>query len=914
MHLRVEDYLKLNKKEELMHASKKLFVRSLSILFIFGSLNIIAQDNEESVEEVVVTGSYLKGSAVDGASPVEIISSDTIENLGATTIADIIRNIAIDSGSENNADSFTSGSTQGTSSVNLRGLGLSSTLVLVDGKRNTVAAQTANDGSVFVDTNSLPVNILDRVEILKEGAASIYGSDAVAGVVNYIFKEDFTGFEVNISSQETDVGSQEDNRMSVLMGKDFGNTNLMLSLSTLDRSPLPGKAKPEYAQLGVSSFGSSFLIYPPGPPSALTPSQFYTTVDSGPYAGTYAILEYVPDANCAANNGVPIPMGTSVVGLSAGTLCGFFFGDRFNYVNDEDHQQAYAAMTTSLDNGVEVKIDYLSSTVDVNDNPQSPSYPALSYLTLPNIIMPGASGSPFSYPVLFRGRVLGSASPSKNAPRANENDRLSISFDGTLDNGFDWSLSYTDSSQTASFFQPDTSTSRLAAAVRGVGGPGGDELWNLFDPSSNSSALSEYISSGEERTTDASLSVVDFVMTGSAGNFDIAAGLQFKDESFKIRRNAESVAQFNDNGDVIVQSDLIFLGGGGENSASRNSSALFVEASTDVNEKLQLKAAARYESLESDNAFNPKISARYQASDNLVLRGSLSTSFREPSLVQLASDLVSLQGLQDFDENGNPVGGTAFIRVAVASNANLTPEESDNMNLGAIWTPNDQTSLTVDYWAIDYTDVITIENAQGKILANPNGPDIKRSVGTLVGVTTRYFNASKVDASGVDIEAKYNFDTSFGEASLAVNHANIMKYEIPDGSGGMTDVVGRFNYNNFARSMPENKTIISAQLNSGSHQVAAFYRMISDYETQRPLDALATARGFTQKIGEFNTLDLRYNYNMELGGNNVQLSLGINNVMDEDAPLVFDATNWAYDPKHHDVRGKMMYVGIKLTR
>ena len=78
--------------------------------------------------------------------------------------------MAIDSGSENNADSFTSGSTQGSSSVNLRGLGLSSTLVLLDGKRNTIAAQTANDGSVFVDTNSIPVNIIERVEILKEGA------------------------------------------------------------------------------------------------------------------------------------------------------------------------------------------------------------------------------------------------------------------------------------------------------------------------------------------------------------------------------------------------------------------------------------------------------------------------------------------------------------------------------------------------------------------------------------------------------------------------------------------------------------------------------------------------------------------------------------------------------------------------
>ena len=897
-----------------MQNSKKLFIQSLSIFFIFSSFNIIAQDNEESIEEVVVTGSYLKGSAVDGASPVDIISRETIENLGATTVADIIRNMAIDSGSENNADSFTAGSTQGSSSVNLRGLGLSSTLVLIDGKRNTVAAQTANDGSVFVDTNSIPINIIERVEVLKEGAASVYGSDAVAGVVNYILREDFTGVEVNVSQQKTDVGNQEDNRMSILMGKDFGDTNLMLSLSTLNRSPLPGTERPEYAQLGISSFGSSFLIYPPAPLSALSPSQFFTTVASGPYAGTYAILEYVPDANCVANKGILIPMGTSAIGQSAGTLCGFFFGDRFNFVNDEDHSQSYVSMTTKLENDMNLKIDYLSSTVDVNDNPQSPSYPALSYLTLPNIILPGTSGSPFSYPVLFRGRVLGSASPSKNAPRANENERLSVSLNGSLDNGFDWTLSYTDSSQTASFFQPDTSTSRLRDAVRGVGGPGGNELWNLFDPSANSAALSEYISSGEERTTDASLSVIDLVLTGTVGRFDIATGLQLKDESFKIERNDASVAQFNANGDVIVQSDLIFLGGGGENNASRDSSAIFIEASTDASEKLEVNIAARYERLDSDNAFNPKISARYQASENFVLRGSLSTSFREPSLVQLASDLVSLQGLQDFDESGNPVGGTAFIRVAVASNPNLTPEESDNMNFGAIWTPNDQTSLTVDYWAIDYKDVITIENAQGKILANPNGPDIKRSVGTLVGVTTRYFNAAKVDASGVDLEAKYNMDTSFGNATFAVNHANIMKYEIPNGSGGMTDVVGRFNYNNFARSMPENKTIISAQLNSGNHQLAAFYRMISDYETQRPLDAIATSRGFKQEIGEFNTLDLRYNYSFELNESNVQLSFGINNVTDEDAPLVFDATNWAYDPKHHDVRGKMMYFGIKLSK
>ena len=226
--------------------------------FIFNSNFLFSQEDTETVEEVIVTGSYIKGSATDGASPVDIISRDTIENLGAVTVADIIRNIAIDSGSENNSDSFTSGSTQGSSSINLRGLGLSSTLVLFDGKRNTVAAQTANDGSVFVDTNSIPVNIIERVEVLKEGAASIYGSDAVAGVVNYIFRRDFTGFELNVSQQKTEVGSQTDDRISILMGTQMGDTNLVMSLSSLDRSPLPGTEIPEYAQLGISTFGNSF--------------------------------------------------------------------------------------------------------------------------------------------------------------------------------------------------------------------------------------------------------------------------------------------------------------------------------------------------------------------------------------------------------------------------------------------------------------------------------------------------------------------------------------------------------------------------------------------------------------------------------------------------------------------------------
>ena len=112
-----------------------------------------------------------------------------------------------------------------------------------------------------------------------------------------------------------------------------------------------------------------------------------STVESGPYAGTYTPFQNVPDANCVANKGIIIPQ-------ASGERCGFYYGDRFNIVNDEDHESVYASMTTSL-NGMDFEIDYMNTSIDVNDNPQSPSYPALSYLSPSNAILPGQAGNPF---------------------------------------------------------------------------------------------------------------------------------------------------------------------------------------------------------------------------------------------------------------------------------------------------------------------------------------------------------------------------------------------------------------------------------------------------------------------------------------------------------------------------------------
>ena len=416
-----------------MNKLQNSFKSLCSVALLFSAFAVVAQESTDSVEEVIVTGSYIKGSATDGASPVEIIGRDTIEDLGATSVADITRNISVNSGSENNADSFTQGSTQGTSNINLRGLGLSSTLVLVDGRRQTIAAGTANDGSVFVDTNAIPVIALERVEVLKEGAAAVYGSDAVAGVVNYILRRDFTGLEFNLSQQKTDLGDSTDDRVGVIWGKESGDTNIVVAYSQLDRSPIGGENLTDYSQLAISSLGNSFLSLAAN-----------NTVASGPYAGTYGNFESIPDSNCVATKGILVPAAPS------GTRCFFYYGDRFNLVNDEDHTSMYSSVKTTLANGVNFELDIMQTDISVNDNPQSPSYPALSYLGRP--VMPGKAGSPFSAPILWLGRALGSAFPSPNAPREYENSRVSLGLNGTLSNGFDWDVHYTVSEQDSYFF------------------------------------------------------------------------------------------------------------------------------------------------------------------------------------------------------------------------------------------------------------------------------------------------------------------------------------------------------------------------------------------------------------------------------------------------------------------------------
>ena len=113
---------------------------------------------------------------------------------------------------------------------------------------------------------------------------------------------------------------------------------------------------------------------------------------------------------------------------------------------------------------------------------------------------------------------------------------------------------------------------------------------------------------------------------------------------------------------------------------------------------------------------------------------------------------------------------------------------------------------------------------------------------------------------------------------------------------------------------PETKFFLNTSLSKNNHKVSLFSRYVSDYSTTRPLSSAAKSSGFDQKIDQWITFDLQYSYSFVLSGNEIRLSIGGNNILDEDVPLVYDAANFSYDPKHHDPRGRLFYFGIKLFR
>ncbi|MFT5612610.1 MAG: iron complex outermembrane receptor protein, partial [Polaribacter sp.] len=291
---------------------------------------------------------------------------------------------------------------------------------------------------------------------------------------------------------------------------------------------------------------------------------------------------------------------------------------------------------------------------------------------------------------------------------------------------------------------------------------------------------------------------------------------------------------------------------------------------------------------------------------NLVMRASASTSFREPSLSQLNATQVSLQGIQDFNADGTAKRGLSFIRVSSKGTPTLKPEESENFNLGLIFTPTENLELKLDYWRVDYSDLITQQSAQGLIQQDINGPNIVRTPGgSLIGINTEYFNSSNVEVDGLDIEASWTVNDAW---NLQANISRFLSYDLTLANGKVIDALGSFNHDNFARSLPETKANVFLNWTNDSQRATLIYNFIESYETSRAVPADESA-----KIDSFSTVDAQYSINFGISETTeAVLSLGVKNLFDEEPPRVYDAANFSYDPKQHSPLGRVYYARAKF--
>ncbi|MDA9876720.1 TonB-dependent receptor, partial [Gammaproteobacteria bacterium] len=749
-----------------------MIARFLPVFFTyFLVINFVVADE---TEEVISVASYIDSSEIN-ASPVDIISSQEFKNLRVSTVAELSKYLSVASGSHFQTNAL-DGVDQGMSSITLRGLDHASTLILINKKRQTHSGTPSNEGEGYIDVNIIPEIALERIEILKDGATSLYGSDAVAGVINFNTYHAFDGLRISASSQKTSNYNQTDNSLGALYGGNAFNGNFVVALSALNRSPLNASEIPKIAELGLSGLGNSFKI---------TASD---TLTSGPYAGSYAPNQTIPDPSCNDNGGV-----------IAGPRCKFLYGERFNIVNDEDHLKGYMHFERP-GAVIDYSMTFLVATVDVNDNPQSPSYPALSYLS--KTILPGQGGSPFNVPVIWYGRPLGSAFPSPRSPKAISQYHFSNSLMFDLSEDLNFELSLTASEHENEHTRPDTVESRFEQALLGQGGLDGNEQWNIFLPLENSPSLISYIKGSETSIKIGSLISLDGVFTGRKNGIDFAVGFQFNSEDLEINYFEGSRATFDSDGKLLKGADLLFLGGGKNVNTNRDKQAIFFETNTNFIEKLDLILSGRYVKLENESSFDPKFSFRYLASDRLLLRGSIGTSFTSPSMAQMFSSEIQLGSVRDI--NSSP-----FVRLALLGNPNLKPATSENINLGFIWNISDAVDLTLDYWAINYKNRIEVESAQVLLNNNPFGASITRNqFGELIAVSTSYFNEERTEIEGLDIELNIFKSTQYGDFSFSAKATELSMFLTPEDTDGdehsiMVNRVGKFNYDANTHSLPK---------------------------------------------------------------------------------------------------------------
>ena len=899
-------------------------------------------------ERVEITGSSIKRIDAETSLPVQVLTRQDIDRLNPQNTEDLLRSISATSSAGGIQLSSGAGATTGgASTVSLRALGEERTLVLVNGRR--ISPYGGAQGTSAVDINSIPIAAIERVEVLKDGASAIYGSDAIAGVINFITRTDFTGALVEAQyGQTTHSGDGKAYYGDTVLG--FGDMqkdhfNVMLTASFNREDAIYGGQRyfanttyfPSTGKDGTSgnTYPADIVSRTGGSLNFLSPRYAAQVAN-----GTYPTFGYT---SCAPGiNRVPSAAGVvantcrydpgSVVALipenerSALGLSGrYALNDKVEFYADANAQHnvvkttiqatpissafvlnstnSYIPAQTALLNQYRAALDAvhgagytasLAGTTAFLLPVTSPYYPTA--FAAAN----GLAGSPLN--LLYRSVESG----GRSIRDVNDSDRFVLGAKGTVAS-FDYDLGflYTQARTRESLVNGYPQYSLLLPLLN-------SGTVNPFGPSTpavqQQIAAANYYGQAYESTTSllgVNGTVSREVFNLPAGPIQVALGGELRREQY-----------FLDASQAIQTGDLSGYGGNFLNeSAARNVEAGFVEVSVPILKGLEFDAAGRYDNYEgTGNTFNPKASIRWQPVRQVLFRGSWGTGFRAPSLTNIFSPVtLGVGGIYDdplrCPTTGNSTDCGAQYSQTNGGNKNLLPEKSVSKTFGFQLEPTDSVHFGVDYFdtfvrntigtisedtifadPVKYAYLITRGPVQA---AYPNLP------GPIISINQQLTNTNNLHVTGLDFDVKIRIPMPIGRLTAAVNGTYLTKYDFQN-----TDL----SYSNGLADASAEGAVIARYRHVASlgYDYGPWFGQVI-HNFQSAYNDYLNSSGVGRRAGVYETFDLQATYT---GFKGIGVTIGVKNVADRDPPQSNASAaqfQGGYDSAYADPRGRFLY-------
>jgi iron complex outermembrane receptor protein len=952
----------------------KTFKRSVTALAVAAtitlpSVHVFAADETESVERIQVTGSSIKRTDMEGALPITNISAADIAKTGVTSVPDLIAQIPSMQGFTTPSQSVGGGGA-GIASASLRGLGSEYTLVLLNGKRMA----PSGSGSA-VDVNAIPIAAIERVEVLTDGASALYGSDAIAGVINFILKKDIQ--ETTITGRydaPLESGGGSKNSFSLTTGYGDLSTdgfNVFFAYSRDQQEELASKDR-EHSKTGIIPFthNGDDLVFVSDSANAI-PANAYIGFNNGFERELNPYNE--ANGSCAENN---VPSITSDTNLES-SICRFDFTSTLEiipeYVRDNFLLGGVAEISDSAEVYGTISYTKYETTSRIAPYPTG-GFPVsiTSDLFLDNV-----------YPYLTSeeqgfvdaGEVDYSVAAWRSLPGGNRTNEYSTDS-LFLDFGIrgEWGdISYDVSSNYSKSTRDDTIITGYPIEDEFLALLGSGEL-NVFTTPDNLSdteisALQDTMFSGLDTTTETELFAINGnfsapVFELSTGDIYIGGGFDYRETSYSSRGS-----------DANQQAVILFETASAQFDLERESYGMFLETVVPVLENLELTAAVRYDDISTvDNTTlqNPfadddaklldedgniivdgstsevgsdlndttyKISLAYRPTDELLIRASMGTGFKAPTMREIAEPRIPF-GVTGGSfacpfSGSDPLAqycrtGTNQYDVFREGNPNLEPEESEQKSVGFVYSPESGYNISIDYWEVELTNVVQDPTEQNIF----DDPITFRELYTtkfdegrqsdFLAIIQGPVNVGKSLTSGID----WSFETTneFGSASLKsrVSGSYIIEseslkvgttdvYETSLGQKGPDDNVVFRNKVQIVNTLTHDDFIHTLNITyQGGYTDENFAGGNNSIRLASDLGVNYTG-GVQLDVPSHTIVDwlTQYNYSDSL-----TVSVGIKNLFDKLPPLAFGENGGhqvGFDPRYFDSYGRTLYATASYT-